>query len=143
MYDAVVGGPRRGTSGLVDSEGRLGGPLNTLLYAPALGTAQQGVGAALRFQISLSRRVVELVILAVAHDAQSEFELAAHEPMAHGVGLTHEQLAALSTEGSRSWTIRSSGSRGGRRSSCWPRARSTTPPMNRPSADLASVAWWS
>jgi 4-carboxymuconolactone decarboxylase len=96
MYDAVVGGPRRGTSGLVDSEGRLGGPLNTLLYAPVLGTAQQGVGAALRFQISLSRRVVELVILAVAHDAQSEFELAAHEPMAHGVGLTHEQLAALS-----------------------------------------------
>jgi 4-carboxymuconolactone decarboxylase len=95
MYDAVVGGPRRGTGGLVDSEGRLGGPLNTLLYAPVLGIAQQTLSGALRFQISLSRRVAELVILTVAHDEESEFELAAHEPMAYDVGLAHEQLVAL------------------------------------------------
>lgn len=95
MYDAVVGGPRRGTRGLVDSEGRLAGPLNTLLYAPELGTVQQALGAALRYQISLSRRVTELVILTVAHDTRSEFELAAHEPMAFEAGLTHGQLAAL------------------------------------------------
>lgn len=94
-YDAVVGGPRRGTRGMVDSEGRLGGPLNTMLYAPALGIAQQALGAALRYEISLPRRIAELAILTVAHDARSEFELAAHEPMAHDLGFTHDQLAAL------------------------------------------------
>lgn len=95
MYDAVVGGPRRGTRGLVDDEGRLGGPLNSLLYAPAVGAAQQMLGAALRYEISLSRRVAEVVILTVAHHADSEFELAAHEPMAHDAGLTDAELVAL------------------------------------------------
>lgn len=95
MYDAVVGGPRRGTRGLVDDEGRLGGPLNTLLYAPAIGTAQQVLGAALSYELSLSRRVAEVVILTVAHDVGSEFELAAHEPMAHAAGLADAALVAL------------------------------------------------
>jgi 4-carboxymuconolactone decarboxylase len=95
MYDAVVGGPRRGTRGLVDGEGRLGGPLNTMLYAPAIGAAQQALGAALRYQLSLSRRVAEVVILTVAHHAGSDFQLAAHEPMARDAGLTDAELQAL------------------------------------------------
>jgi 4-carboxymuconolactone decarboxylase len=95
MYDAVVGGPRAGTPGLVDSEGRLGGPMNTYLHAPSIGVKQQALGAALSFEISLSRRVAELVILTVANDVQSEFELAAHESMGYQAGLTHDQIDAL------------------------------------------------
>ncbi len=95
MYDAVVNGPRRGTPGLVDSEGRLGGPLTVYLYAPAIGVKQQAFGAALSFEISLSRRVAELIILTVANDVQSEFELAAHEPLGFAAGLSHDQLDAL------------------------------------------------
>jgi 4-carboxymuconolactone decarboxylase len=95
MYDAVVNGPRRGTPGLVDEEGRLGGPMNTYLHAPAIGTRQQALGAALTFEISLPKKVAELVILTVANDAESSFQLAAHEWMGFQAGLTHDQIEAL------------------------------------------------
>jgi 4-carboxymuconolactone decarboxylase len=95
MYDAIVNGPRRGTPGLVDEQGRLGGPMNTYLHAPAVGVRQQALGAALTFEISLPKKVAELVILTVANDVQSSFQLAAHEWMGFQAGLTHDQIAAL------------------------------------------------
>ncbi len=93
-YDAVFSGPRRGSTA-VDGEGRIGGPLNAWLHAPLIGNAQQACGAALRFELSLSRRVAELVVLTVAHDAESAFEVAAHEWMGYDAGLTHDQIDAL------------------------------------------------
>src|SRR4051794_24573158 len=78
VYDSIAGGPRAGTPGLVDGEGRLGGPLNTYLYSGA-GGEHAALGSALTFSISLPKRLAELVILTVANHIGSEFELAAHE----------------------------------------------------------------
>ncbi len=94
FYDSALDGHWRGTSGLIDDQGRLGGPLSALVYVPNLGQTLQAVSRALR-QSSLSRRMIELVILTVGHDASSEYEVATHEPMGHDAGLTHDQLAAL------------------------------------------------
>jgi 4-carboxymuconolactone decarboxylase len=95
MYDSIVEGPRKGTPGMVDSEGRLGALMNVFLYAPPIGGRQAAFGASLRFQITLSRRATEIIILTVLHDAGCEYELAAHEWMGFEAGLTHDELDAL------------------------------------------------
>jgi 4-carboxymuconolactone decarboxylase len=95
MYDSIVEGPRKGTPGMVDSEGRLGALMNTFLYAPPIGGRQAALGATLRYQITLSRRATEIIILTVLNDAGCEYELAAHEWMGFEAGLTHDELDAL------------------------------------------------
>jgi 4-carboxymuconolactone decarboxylase len=91
-YDAVAAG-RRGHANVLG--GRIAGPLTIWLHAPLIGKTQQALGAVLRFDLSLRPRVAELVILSVAHDARSGFQILAHEAMASDAGLTHEQIEAL------------------------------------------------
>jgi 4-carboxymuconolactone decarboxylase len=98
LYDAITGGPR--ASGpqrvrLVDEAGALNGPFNAMLVAPPVGQALQGLGAAIRYETTLSDRVREMAILAVAARWDSEFERYAHEPVARAAGVTEEQLDAL------------------------------------------------
>lgn len=96
LYDAITGGPRAGGPvPLTDGEGRLAGPFNAMLVAPASGSALQRLGAAIRYETSLSARARELAILAVAAHWDSEFERYAHEPVALSAGLTEAQLAAV------------------------------------------------
>lgn len=98
LYDAITGGPR--ASGpqavpLADDEGRLAGPFNAMLVAPPLGQALQGVGAAVRYGTTLSDRVREMAVLAVAGRWDCDFERYAHEPLALRAGVTAEQVTAL------------------------------------------------
>ncbi|MFT4083492.1 MAG: carboxymuconolactone decarboxylase family protein [Nocardioides sp.] len=98
VYEHIAGGER--ASGpqyfeLVDAEGRLNGPFNAMLLSPGLGDALQGLGAAIRYQSSLSGRVREMAILAVAAHWESEFERYAHEPIGRAAGLTEDEIAAL------------------------------------------------
>jgi 4-carboxymuconolactone decarboxylase len=95
MYDGIVNGPHKGRGGLVDSEGRLGGPMNTYLHVPRVGSAQAAFGAALSYELTLQRRTAEIVILNVVHRTDTEYAIAAHEWAGYQVGLTLEQLAAL------------------------------------------------
>lgn len=98
LYDEIVGG-RRGQGGhpfpIADAEGRLNGPFNAMLTSPAVGTALQGLGAALRFSSSLPDRARELAILAVAAHWASDFERQAHEAVARRVGWSDDALAEL------------------------------------------------
>jgi 4-carboxymuconolactone decarboxylase len=98
LYEAITGGPR--SQGpqlfrLTDDAGGLQGPFNALLLQPLLGGALQAVGAAVRYQTSLSDRARELAILMVAAHWDSEFERHAHEAVGAHVGLTQAELAAL------------------------------------------------
>ena len=98
LYDAITGGPR--ATGpqrvrLVDDVGALNGPFNAMLVAPPVGQALQGLGAAIRYETTLSDRVREMAILAVATHWDSTFERYAHEPIARAAGVTEEQLDAL------------------------------------------------
>jgi 4-carboxymuconolactone decarboxylase len=98
LYDRIVSGPR--ASGpqlfeLVDEEGVLSGPFNAFLLNPELGEALQRVGATLRYRSTLSPRLREMAILAVAAAWESEFEWYAHERVGRSVGITDAELAAL------------------------------------------------
>jgi 4-carboxymuconolactone decarboxylase len=80
---------------MTDAEGRLQGPFNALLHHPALGMAVQEVSRRLRFDGVLPGRARELVILVVAASQRSDFEWAAHAPIARALGVAEEDVAAI------------------------------------------------
>jgi 4-carboxymuconolactone decarboxylase len=98
LYDTIVGGPRATGPqlfALTDAAGRLNGPFNAMLTAPPLGSALQHVGATIRYETTLTARVREMAILAVAARWDSEFERSAHEPVGRAAGLTPAEIGAL------------------------------------------------
>lgn len=96
VYDEVTGGRRaNGPFRVADERGHLLGPFNALLYSPDVGDAVQRLGQALRFRGTLTARVRELVICAVAAEWHSEYEWYAHSRVAADAGLTPGQLGAI------------------------------------------------
>jgi 4-carboxymuconolactone decarboxylase len=98
VYDAVAGGRRaQGPQlfRLVDEDGGLEGPFNAFLLQPRLGFALQALGAAVRYETSLSDRAREIAILVTAVAADAAFEWYAHEAVGRHAGLTDEELDAL------------------------------------------------
>jgi 4-carboxymuconolactone decarboxylase len=98
LYDEIAGGPRAAGPqlfALVDGQGRLNGPFGIMLHSPAVGSALQGVGAAVRYRSVLSDRVRELAVLAVAAHWGSDFELYAHTPLARHAGLADAEIAGV------------------------------------------------
>jgi 4-carboxymuconolactone decarboxylase len=95
LYDEIAGGPRSAGPQLfelIDRQGRLNGPFGIMLHSPAVGSALQAVGAAVRYRSVLPDRVRELAILAVAAHWNSDFELYAHVPLARSAGLTDAEV---------------------------------------------------
>jgi len=98
LYDDIAEGRRSEGAQvfrLVDEQGRLEGPFNAFLLQPALGSALQALGAAVRYDTSLSDRSREIAILVVAAACDCEFERYAHEAHGRAVGLTDTELAAV------------------------------------------------
>jgi 4-carboxymuconolactone decarboxylase len=98
VYEHIIGGPRGGGPrlfDLTDTEGRLNGPFNAMLLAPGLGDALQELGARVRYRTSLSDRIREMAILAVATHWKSDFERYAHEAIGRAAGLTEHEIHAL------------------------------------------------
>jgi 4-carboxymuconolactone decarboxylase len=104
LYDVIVGGPRaQGPQhfALTASDGSLRGPFDALLLSPAVGTALQELGAAVRYSTQLTDRARELAILLVAARWRSSFERDSHEAIARALGFTDVELAALQDEDAR------------------------------------------
>lgn len=96
LYDAIAGGRRaNGPFRLVDDRGRLEGPFNAFLLQPAVGSALQALGAAVRYDTGLSDRGRETAILVVARRWDSAFEWYAHEAVARAIGLDDAALTAI------------------------------------------------
>ena len=96
LYRSITTGSRRdGPFPLTDADGVLQGPFGGFLLAPAVGDALQQLGAAIRYRTSLTARMRELAILAVAAHHHSAFERYAHEAVGRTVGLTEEELEAI------------------------------------------------
>src|SRR4051794_23004559 len=98
LYDEIAGGPR--STGpqlfeLTDRQGRLNGPFGIMLHSPAVGSALQAVGAAVRYRSVLPDRMRELAILVVAAHWDSDFERYSHIPLARHAGLTEAEVAGL------------------------------------------------
>ncbi|MFG2674742.1 carboxymuconolactone decarboxylase family protein [Streptomyces sp. NPDC048445] len=97
-YLAITGGPRSdGPQGfrLTDHAGTLHGPFNAMLLSPRLGFALQELGSAVRYETSLSGRVREAAVLAVATFHTCAFERYAHEGTGAQAGLTTDEITAL------------------------------------------------
>ena len=60
-----------------------------------MGTALQGLGAAVRYRSALSDRAREIAILVVAHHWRSAFESYAHEAVGSLAGLSADELTLL------------------------------------------------
>ena len=79
----------------MDEGDGLVGPFNAWLHAPGVGGRVSGLGAALRFETSLDRRLLELAIIVVAAHWKAEFEWWAHARMAREHGVADEVVAAI------------------------------------------------
>lgn len=98
LYARITGGPR--ASGpqlfdLTDGDGALAGPFGGFLLSPALGDRLQALGAAVRYETSLTDRSREIAILVVAAHWRSTFERDAHEAVGRHCGLTEPELTGL------------------------------------------------
>jgi 4-carboxymuconolactone decarboxylase len=84
LWDSIM--ESRG-AGLVNDDGDLVGPFNAFVHAPRVGARLSELGATLRFQMSIDRRLIELAIITVGAYWKAEFEWWAHARMArqHGV----------------------------------------------------------
>lgn len=85
VRDEICAGPR----------GALVGPFATLLHAPALEQRVHRLGEYLRFECSLPRDVIELVVLFTAHRWKCHVEWAAHSEIGRRCQLSEATLAAL------------------------------------------------
>lgn len=92
LREAIIG--PRGDS-LINDEGGLHGPFNAWLHAPAIGKNLSRLGSALRFEMSLDRRLIELAIITVGARWTSEFEWYAHSTMAADAGVGQATIDAI------------------------------------------------
>jgi 4-carboxymuconolactone decarboxylase len=84
LWDSIVGS--RGDS-VVTADGGLSGPFNAFVTAPGAGQRLSSLGATLRFETSIERRLSEVAIITIGARWHAEFEWWAHARMAreHGV----------------------------------------------------------
>src|SRR5256885_4632164 len=100
LYREILGGPRgQGPRAVLLANGAVGlaGPFNAMLYAPPVGHALQGLGAAIRIRTQLAPRIKEMAILVVAQASHSAHERASHELAGSDAVLTAADISALRT----------------------------------------------
>jgi len=80
---------------VVTDAGTLMGPFNPWVIAPGIGGRLAELGAALRFESSIERRLLEVAIITVGARWQAEFEWWAHSRMALRHGVSQEAVDAI------------------------------------------------
>lgn len=80
---------------LVTGDGQLTGPPSTWMLNPTLGLRMEQLGYGVRFELTLTDRWREIVILMVAEREDSPFERYAHHPAGRAAGLSEAEIAAL------------------------------------------------
>ncbi len=92
VWDAVVSS--RGDR-VVNDEGGLHGPFNAFVHAPTVGGRLGELGRTLRFETSIERRLLEIVIITVGAWWKAEFEWWAHAQMAREHGVSDAVVDAI------------------------------------------------
>jgi len=91
VWDAITA--TRGS--IVTDEGALMGPFNAWVTAPGIGGRLAELGAALRFESSIDRRLLEVAIITVGARWRAEFEWWAHSRMALHHGMSQDAVDAI------------------------------------------------
>lgn len=97
LYEAILSGPRASAGSIAGPDGSLRGPFDAMLLAPALGSALQELGAAVRYRTALTPRQREIATLTVAHRCDSAYEWQAHAGHGRAAGLDQEEIDSLRT----------------------------------------------
>ena len=92
IWDALISS-RGSAATLVNDEGGLIGPFNSMLYSPTIGARVSALGAAVRFESSLPPNIAEVAILG-AH-WKSNFEFWAHSRLGREAGLPDHVIDAI------------------------------------------------
>ena len=85
IYDGLMSSPR----------GRVSGPFPILLRAPEMCDRFQNLGKYLRFECSLDKQLIELVVLTVARHFRAQYEFWAHATFARQHGLPEAVIEAI------------------------------------------------
>jgi 4-carboxymuconolactone decarboxylase len=85
VYDDIAGGPR----------GSVRGPFLALLQSPPLADCVQKLGAYVRYDCSVPRKLRELAILVTARHWKAQYEWFAHEKQAREAGLPDAIIDAI------------------------------------------------
>lgn len=83
---------------VVMDDGTLIGPFNAWVTAPGIGGRLAELGAALRFESSIERRLLEVAIITVGARWRAEFEWWAHSRMARQHGVSQEAVDAIARD---------------------------------------------
>src|SRR6185295_8819896 len=90
VASAIASGPR----------GAVRGPFHVLLRSPGLCAAAQQMGAYLRYECSLEKRIIELATAMIARSWSQQYEWASHSEHALKAGVKADTLEAIA-EGRR------------------------------------------
>lgn len=85
IYDGLMNSPR----------GRVSGPFPILLRTPEMCDRFQALGKYLRFECSLDKQLIELVVLTVARHWRAQYEFWAHAKFARDHGLPNAVIDAI------------------------------------------------
>ena len=92
LWDSIV---ESRSPGLVQEDGGLVGPFNAWVHAPGAGARLASLGASLRFETGIERRLLELAIITVGAHWKAEFEWWAHSRMALEAGVPPAVIEAI------------------------------------------------
>ncbi len=92
LYDSLV--DSRGSQ-IADAEGALLGPFNAWVQAPRVGARLAALGSALRYDMALDRKLIELAVITVGAHFRAEFEWYAHSTMARHHGVPEAVISSI------------------------------------------------
>jgi len=82
-------------STLIDPAGALVGPFNAMAMSPKIGKRASAMGAAVRFNEDIDRRLLEIAIITTGAHWRANFEWYAHSAMARDAGVTDDVIDAI------------------------------------------------
>lgn len=84
FYDDIAG-----------SRGSIRGPYGVLLHSPDLAARVAATGAYVRFDFDMPNSLKEVVIIAAAREAKSQYEFSAHARLAREAGVSEDTITAI------------------------------------------------
>lgn len=94
VWDAILVS-RGDPSTLINPDGGLVGPFNSMVTSPTIGSRVSALGAAVRYSNQLENRLLELAIITVGAHWKSNFEWWAHSALARQAGVSDEVIDAI------------------------------------------------